>query len=169
MGKQLFKVETYGCGNFHVVATSFDNAAKAVEDELNSQDYGYSNDRRITRVESICQQVFMSNGKRALYGDGDVNHLIVADDDTEYVDRRCASLEEENCKLKCELEKSNAKIKDLSFPGIDGAIIPTLDEIKSVYAAAGMMEQVNESGDAKNLNTLWGKLKKQHQKYGNNL
>ena len=169
MGKQLFKVETYRCGGFHVVATSFDNAAKAVEDELNSQDYGYSNDRRITRVESICQQVFMSNGKRALYGDGDVNHLIVSDDvDTELMKRRCESLEEENFKLKHELE-ANAKIDGLLSSPIDGTTIPTIDEIKSVYAAAGVMEQMNESTDAKNLNTLWGKLKKQHQQYGNNL
>lgn len=169
MDKQLFKVGTHGCGDFHVIATSFDKAAKAVEEVLNSQDYGYSSDRRITRVESICQQVFMSNGKRALYGDGNVNHLIVSDDvDTELIERRCASIEEENFKLKCELEKANAKINDLQSLPIDGTTIPTIDEIKSVYAAAGVMEQMYEPTDAKRLNTLWEKLKKQHQEYGDN-
>lgn len=73
----LFKVTTRGCGTFHVVATSFDEAAKAVCDELDSQDYGYSGDRCVERVEKICRETFMINGKRALYGDKDENHLII--------------------------------------------------------------------------------------------
>ena len=40
---------------------------------------------------------------------------------------------------------------------------PTIEQIKSVYAAAGVMEQMNEHTDAKNLNTLWEDLKKLHQ------
>ena len=104
MVNQLYRVTTSGCGIFYVVGTSFDNAAKTVEDELDEQNYGYSGDRRITRVEPICQQVFMSNGKRALYGDDDTNHLIIADGvGSEQMERRCARLEEENCKLKNEL------------------------------------------------------------------
>ena len=74
---QLFKVETIGCGDFFVVSTDFNAAAKAVSDELDSQDYGYSNDRQVTRVEFLMRQRFMQNGKRALYGDNDVNHLLI--------------------------------------------------------------------------------------------
>ena len=43
--------------------------------------------------------------------------------------------------------------------------IPTIEQIKSVYAAAGVMEQMNEHTDAKNLNELWESLKKYHQKF----
>ena len=73
----LFKVTTRGCGTFHVIATSFDAAEQAVNGELESQDYGYSGDRCVERVEKICRETFMSNGKRALYGDKDENHLII--------------------------------------------------------------------------------------------
>lgn len=38
MEKQLFKAETRGCGDFYVVSTTFDAAAKAVSDELNNLD-----------------------------------------------------------------------------------------------------------------------------------
>ena len=40
---------------------------------------------------------------------------------------------------------------------------PSIEQIKSVYAAAGVMEQMNEHTDAKNLNTLWEDLKKLYQ------
>lgn len=73
----LFKVTTRGCGTFYVIATSFDAAAQAVNGELESQDYGYSGDRCVERVEKICRETFMSNGKRVLYGEKDENHLII--------------------------------------------------------------------------------------------
>ncbi len=43
---------------------------------------------------------------------------------------------------------------------------PTIDQIKSVYSAAGVMEQMNEHTDAKNLNELWEGLKKWHMQNG---
>ena len=49
--------------------------------ELNAQDYGYSGDRVVTNVEFICRETFMQNGKRALYGDNDENHLMIAKED----------------------------------------------------------------------------------------
>lgn len=81
MGKSLFRVKTRGCGVFHVIATSFDYAAGEVTRELNAQDYGYSRDRVVTNVEFICREAFMQNGKRALYGDKDENHLMIAKED----------------------------------------------------------------------------------------
>lgn len=81
MEKSLFRVKTRGCGVFHVIATTFENAANEVRRELNAQDYGYSGDRVVTNVEFICSETFMSNGKRALYGDNDENHLMIAKED----------------------------------------------------------------------------------------
>ena len=81
MEKSLFRVKTRGCGVFHVIATSFDYAAGEVTRELNAQDYGYSGDRVVTNVEFICREAFMQNGKRALYGDKDENHLMIAKGD----------------------------------------------------------------------------------------
>lgn len=40
---------------------------------------------------------------------------------------------------------------------------PTIEQIKSVYAAAGVMKQANEHTDAENLNTLWEDLRKLYQ------
>lgn len=45
---------------------------------------------------------------------------------------------------------------------------PTVEQIKSVYAAAGVMEQVNEHTDAVNLMELWEGLKDWHKQNGGN-
>lgn len=78
MEKSLFRVNTRGCGFFYVIATTFDYAAGEVTRELDAQDYGYSGDRVVTGVEFICRETFIQNGKRALYGDNDENHLMIA-------------------------------------------------------------------------------------------
>lgn len=78
MEKALYRVTTRGCGAFYVVASSFDRAVGEVMRELNSQDYGYSAQRVVTSVDFICRQSFMANGKRALYGDNDENHLMIS-------------------------------------------------------------------------------------------
>lgn len=81
MEKALYRVTTRGCGMFYVVASSFDHAADEVTRELNAQDYGYSAERVVTNVEFICRQTFMINGKRALYGDNNENHLMISNED----------------------------------------------------------------------------------------
>lgn len=43
---------------------------------------------------------------------------------------------------------------------------PTIEQIKSVYAAIGVMEQMNEHTDAKNLKELWVGLKEWHMQNG---
>lgn len=43
--------------------------------------------------------------------------------------------------------------------------MPTVEQIKSVYASAGVMEQMNEHTDAKNLMSLWEDLKRIHSVY----
>lgn len=81
MEKSLFRVKTRGCGVFYVIATTFDYAAGEVTRELNAQDYGYTVDRVVTNVEFICREQFMANGKRALYGDNEENHLMISKED----------------------------------------------------------------------------------------
>ena len=78
MDKSLYRVKTRGCGTFHVISSSFDRAAVEVKLRLQEQDYGYSGERTVTSVEFICRQTFMANGKQALYGDNDENHLMIA-------------------------------------------------------------------------------------------
>ena len=78
MEKTLYRVTTRGCGTFYVIASSFDCAADEVTRELDAQDYGYSDQRVVTSVDFICRETFMSNGKRALYGDNNENHLMIS-------------------------------------------------------------------------------------------
>lgn len=107
--QQLFRVTTKGCGTFHVVSASFDGAAMAVTDELNSQDYGFSDDRLITDVAFICRQQWMRNGRRALYGEDDRNHLVV--DGSTSPEREMERLLEENAKLKAQTEEMEGAYK----------------------------------------------------------
>lgn len=45
---------------------------------------------------------------------------------------------------------------------------PTVEQIKSVYAASGVMEQMNEHSDSKKLMELWEGLKEWHKQNGGN-
>ena len=76
-----------------------------------------------------------------------------------------ARLSEERDKLKYELEKANTFIANLRPDSEQKGLawIPNPDFIKSVYAASGVMEQMNEHTDAKNLMALWEELKQYHQ------
>ena len=42
--RNLYKVNTVGCGDFYVVTSSWDSAAENVKSELDNADYGYSCD-----------------------------------------------------------------------------------------------------------------------------
>jgi septal ring factor EnvC (AmiA/AmiB activator) len=66
-----------------------------------------------------------------------------------------------------ELKESERKLSELR-PASDSLphYCPTVEQIKSVYAAAGVMEQVHEHTDAKNLNELWEGLKEWHKQNG---
>lgn len=80
--KQLFLVTTRGCGQFYVVAGSFDEAAELVRNELKAQNYGYSSDREVVEVKFLCRQHFF-NGKRYLCGDNGENNLMIWGDGDE--------------------------------------------------------------------------------------
>ena len=86
-------------------------------------------------------------------------------EDIDIRDADIARLMEERESLKHDLDKANAFIRDLR-PEIGTAAepwVPQPEIIRSVYAAAGVMEQMNEHTDAKNLNTLWEQLKQLHK------
>ena len=77
-----------------------------------------------------------------------------------------ARLNEEKAKLTAQLDREAAEAKAFaSHVTHDMKWLPTVDEIKSVYAASGVMEQMNEHTDAKNLMSLWGDLKRIHSAY----
>lgn len=80
--KQLFLVTTRGCGQFYVVAGSFDLAAELVRNELKAQNYGYSSDREVVSVKFLCRQHF-SGGKRFLSGNNGENNLFIWGDGNE--------------------------------------------------------------------------------------
>jgi len=80
--KQLFLVQTRGCGEFYVVAGSSVLAANVVRDELTAQHYGYSGAREVVSVKFLCRQHFL-NGKRVLSGYNGENNLLVWGDGNE--------------------------------------------------------------------------------------
>lgn len=80
--KQLFLVTTRGCGEFYVVAGSFDLAAELVRNELETQKYGFSSGREVVVVKFLCRQHFFS-GKRFLSGDNGENNLMILGDGDE--------------------------------------------------------------------------------------
>lgn len=80
--KQLFLVTTRGCGEFYVVAGSFDLAAELVRNELETQKYGFSSRREVVEVKFLCRQHF-SSGKRFLSGDNGENNLMIWGDGDE--------------------------------------------------------------------------------------
>ena len=75
--KQLFIVSTQGVGDFYVIAGSFDQAAELIKNELDKQNYGYSNDRTVVSVKFVCQQRFY-DGKRYFCEDN-TNLLVWGD------------------------------------------------------------------------------------------
>ena len=89
--------------------------------------------------------------------------IIAKKDDT------IRELTSDKVKMQAEIIERGKHIRHLEDivlkPGEQMLIVwrPTIEQIKSVYAAAGVMEQMNEHTDAKNLNTLWEDLKKLYQ------
>ena len=81
-----------------------------------------------------------------------INKVYLQPYDTE----RMVALEKENAALKLELEqaKEYARLKGKREP----VWLPKVEHIKSLYAASGVMEQMNEHTDAKNLMALWEEL-----------
>jgi hypothetical protein len=55
--RYLYKVSTVGLGDYHVVATNMDSAAKAIEQYLDHHKYGYSLKRRVHGVNIVTEVI----------------------------------------------------------------------------------------------------------------
>ena len=114
----------------------------------------------IRSIERMGNDSYQTVGNDALvYAEG------ICGDFTDSCVEQVARLSEERDKLKYELEKANTFIANLRPDSEQKGMawIPNPDYIKSVYAASGVMEQMNEHTDAKNLMALWEELKQYHQ------
>ena len=129
--------------------------ANSLEGAINTwREWMTPNSPDIRKIERVCNEVPIPGDDALVYAEGlcgDVSNQYIGD---------IARLKEENAKLKYELDKANDCIKDLRDAPIDGTTIPTDAELKSIYAAARVMKQVQQLNDAENLESLIEKLKK---------
>jgi len=65
--------------NFYVVAHSFDEAVKEVEERLNQSNYGFSIDRKVTKIEELAAQRFDVNIYNQSFSDTRHSLIIVGD------------------------------------------------------------------------------------------
>ena len=74
--KQLFKVYLKNYKEFYVVAENFQKAVDYLEQVLDTNDYYYSSDRKVVKVELIA--VEDKNNDRQYFFDSSVGHLLIA-------------------------------------------------------------------------------------------
>lgn len=134
--------------------------ANSIEGAINTwREWNQPNCPNIHRIELLGND-FPSVGNDA---------LVIAEelcgDMTNELTEELARKSEEIEKLTYELEKANTFIANLRPDSEQKGMtwIPNPDYIKSVYAASGVMSQMNEHTDAKNLMALWEELKQYHQ------
>ena len=94
---------------------------------------------------------------------GDAPEEELTDEEKRKMLEDIARLNEEKAKLTAQLDREAEQAKAFaSHVTHDMKWLPTVEQIKSVYASAGVMEQMNEHTDAKNLMSLWEDLKRIH-------
>ena len=97
---------------------------------------------------------------------GDAPEEELTDEEKRKMLEEIARLNEEKAKLTAERDREAEQAKAFaSHVTQDMKWMPTVEQIKSVYASAGVMEQMNEHTDAKNLMSLWEDLKRIHSVY----
>ena len=74
--KKLYQVTTNGCGDFYAIATSFDEAANAVEESLSNSDYGTFDLRETKEVKLLAIEHFFPEDKQFFSGSN--NNLVIA-------------------------------------------------------------------------------------------
>ena len=82
-------------------------------------------------------------------------------DETEHI----AYIEEQCAKAKAIIEQIELEKKKLhdDLQRICEGKLPTVEQIKSVYAASGILSSLNEKTDSDNLMALWATLKEWHK------
>jgi hypothetical protein len=94
---------------------------------------------------------------------GEAPEEELSDEEKRKMLEEIARLNEENAKLTAERDREAEKAKAFaSHVTHDMKWLPTVEQIKSVYASAGVMEQMHEPTDAKHLMSLWEDLKRIH-------
>jgi len=94
---------------------------------------------------------------------GDAPEEELTDEEKRKMLDEIARLNEEKAKLTAERDREAEQAKAFACHVThDMKWLPTVEQIKSVYASAGVMEQMNEHTDAKNLMSLWEDLKRIH-------
>ena len=66
---------------FYVVASSFDEAAKVLEERLNEAEYGYTNDRESESITLLAKEHFFP-GHKQLFFDS-ISNLVVINKEEE--------------------------------------------------------------------------------------
>lgn len=74
----LYLVHTRGCGDFYVVATSFDGAGYVVTKTLSTLDYGYISGRDVMGID-LVRTSHLFNGNAYLSGEGGINNFLFQD------------------------------------------------------------------------------------------
>lgn len=94
---------------------------------------------------------------------GEAPEEELSDEEKRKMLEEIARLNEENAKLTAERDREAEQAKAFaSHVTHDMKWLPTVEQIKSVYASAGVMEQMHEPTDAKHLMSLWEDLKLIH-------
>ena len=97
---------------------------------------------------------------------GDAPEEELTDQEKRKMEEEIARLNEEKENLTSQLCREAEQAKAFaSHVTQDMKWMPTVEQIKSLYASAGVMEQMNEHTDAKNLMSLWEDLKRIHSVY----
>jgi len=97
---------------------------------------------------------------------GDAPEEELTEQEKRKMEEEIARLNEEKENLTSQLCREAEQAKAFaSHVTQDMKWMPTVEQIKSVYASAGVMEQMNEHTDAKNLMSLWEDLKRIHSVY----
>lgn len=79
--RNLYLVETRGCGDFYIVSSDWNKAQEAVESELDKADYGFSVDRKVKSVKLIREEYIEDNGKRYFSGKDGINNFIICEEE----------------------------------------------------------------------------------------
>ena len=121
-------------------------------------------------TKGVPATLTLKDGKGTLtigHGDdednGETPEEELTDEEKRKMLEEIARLNEEKAKLTAQLDREAEQAKAFaSHVTHDMKWLPTVEQIKSVYASAGVMEQMNEHTDAKNLMSLWEDLKRIH-------
>ena len=94
---------------------------------------------------------------------GEAPEVELTDEEKRKMLEEIARLNEEKAKLTAERDREAEQAKAFACHVThDMKWMPTVEQIKSVYAASGICDQMHEPTDAKNLMSLWEDLKRIH-------